>query len=32
MVATARCVAKLRGVPTLPRLRQAPFIGVNKLE
>ena len=32
MVATARCVAGLRGVPTLPGLRQAAFIGVDELE
>jgi hypothetical protein len=32
MVATARCVAGLRGVPTLPGLRQTPFVGVNELE
>jgi hypothetical protein len=32
MVATARCVGERRGVPTLPMLRQTPFVGVDELE
>jgi hypothetical protein len=32
VVATARCVAGLRRVPTLSGLRQTPFVGVDELE
>jgi hypothetical protein len=32
MVATARCVARWRGVPTLRGLRQTSFIGIDELE